>query len=442
MKRSLLILMAFLVAFGAFARGTKEAAPTVAKPAGITADPTGATITFWYQHAKDKDVAMKKMLDEFNSTNPWKITVKGEYAGGYTDIYNKMIAAIAAKNPPDLVVAYQNNAATFQVSDALTDLNPYVKDAKYGLTDAEYADFVEGFINQDINTQFGGIRLGFPPNRSVEVMYHNLDWLKKLGLGVPKTWDEFYAACKAATDKAADTYGYAIDTDASRVFAQVISRGGDIRKADGKGYNFNTPAMKDSMAFMAKLYKDGWGRKVAKAYDDQNDFGNGKVLFTISSSSGLTFYGAAVKAGKAGVFDWSIAAPPTSTGKPTLNLYGASVSVPKTTAQKQLAAWLFIKWFSEPKQQAAWTQVAAYFPVRKSAEPLLADYLTKDVKFATAWNLLKTTPLKSEPPFAGYDLVRDAMSKAYNAILDGADIDATVAKLDTDANKIFKDVAP
>lgn len=441
MKRILLVLIALLVAFAAFAGGTKEA-PAAAKPAAITADPTGQTITFWYQHSKDKDTAMQKMLAEFNSTNPWKITVKGEYAGGYNDIYNKMVAAIAAKNMPDLVVAYQNNAATWQVSSALTDLNPFVKDAKYGLSDAEYADFVEGFINQDVNAQFGGQRLGFPPNRSVEVMYCNLDWLKKVGLGVPKTWDEFYAACKAATDPAKDTYGYAIDTDASRVFTLVISRGGDVRAADGKGYLYNNPAMKESMAFMQKLLKDGYGRKVAKAYDDQNDFGNGKVMFTISSTSGLTFYAAAVKAGKAGVFDWTIAPAPTSTGKPALNLYGASVSVTKTTPEKQLAAWLFIKWFSEPKQQAAWTQVSAYFPVRKSAEPMLQDYLTKDVKFAAAWSLLKTYPLKSEPPFAGYDMVRNKVAEAYNAILSGADIDATLAKLDTDANKIFKDIAP
>jgi multiple sugar transport system substrate-binding protein len=438
MKRFLIILTAFLIAASVFAGATKEAAP-----AGLSADPTGATITFWYQHSKDKDVAMKKMLDEFNATNQWKITVKGEYAGGYSDIYNKMIAAIAAKNPPDLVVAYQNNAASFQVSDALVDLNPYVKDAKYGLTDAEYKDFVEGFISQDISAQFNGMRLGFPPNRSVEVMYYNKDWLKKVGFAdAPKTWDEFYAACKAATDPAKDVYGYAIDTDGSRVFTLVISRGGDIRAADGKGYLYNTPAMKDSMAFMRKLLKDGYGRKVAKAYDDQNDFGNGKVMFTISSTSGLTFYGQAVSAGKSGVFDWSIAAPPTSTGKPTLNLYGASVSVCKTTPQKQLAAWLFIKWFSEPKQQAAWTQVSAYFPVRKSAAPLLQDYLAKDQKFAAAWNLLNSTPLKSETPFAGYDLVRDIVSKAYNAILDGADIDATLAKLDVDANKLYKDSAP
>ena len=56
---------------------------------------------------------MQAMLDEFNSTNHWKITVRGEYAGPYDQIYNKMVAAIAAGKPPELVVAYQNQAATY-----------------------------------------------------------------------------------------------------------------------------------------------------------------------------------------------------------------------------------------------------------------------------------------------------------------------------------------
>ena len=77
------------------------------------------------------------------------------------------------------------------------------------------------------------------------------------------------------------------------------------------------------------------------------------------------------------------------------------MSVPKTTPQKQLAAWLFIRWFSEPKQQAAWTHVSLYFPVRKSAEPLIRDILASDPRFAVAWELLKKADLRSEPPFAG-----------------------------------------
>ncbi len=406
-------------------------------------DPTGARITFWYQHSGDRDKAMQAMLDEFNSTNQWKITVRGEYAGPYDQIYNKMVASIAAGRPPELVVAYQNQAATYD--GALVDLNPYVNDPTWGIT-GELGDFFAGFINQDISAQLGGKRLGFPPNRSIEVLFYNEAMLRRAGINAPpRTWDEFAADCRRVTSNTAGTYGYALDSlDASHVFSFVISRGGTFTTPDGRGYALDSPQMRESMLFMRRLVTGGWARKIAKKFDDQSEFGNAQCAFTMSSTSGLTFYAAAVKAGKNGQFPWSIAAIPQSkpTDEPVIDLYGASVSVPKTTPQKQLAAWLFIKWFSEPRQQAAWTHVSLYFPVRKSAEPLIRDILRSDPRFSTAWELLKRADLRSEPSFVGYDLVRDAISAAYNKVLDGADLDSTVAALQAQAQKILKDSSP
>ncbi|MDP6932558.1 MAG: GMC family oxidoreductase N-terminal domain-containing protein, partial [Myxococcota bacterium] len=39
---------------------------------------------------------------------------------------------------------------------------------------------------------------------------------------------------------------------------------------------------------------------------------------------------------------------------PAPNVYGASVAICRTTPERQLAAWLFLKWFTEPEQQARW----------------------------------------------------------------------------------------
>jgi ABC-type glycerol-3-phosphate transport system substrate-binding protein len=202
--------------------------------------------------------------------------------------------------------------------------------------------------------------------------------------------------------------------------------------------------MKATMTYMRRLAEAGVARKIPKKYDDQTDFANGLCAFTTGSTSGLTFYEGAVKSGKNGPFEWTIAPIPQvlASGIPALDLYGASVSVPKTTPQKQLAAWLFIRWFSEPKQQAQWTKYSLYFPVRKAAEPLIKEVLDKNRNFAIAWNLLKTANLKSEPFFAGYDLVRDAINAAYGRIIDGADIDQTLADLEAQASKLFKDSAP
>jgi multiple sugar transport system substrate-binding protein/sn-glycerol 3-phosphate transport system substrate-binding protein len=403
----------------------------------------GTVVTYWYQFTRGSEDALQKMIARFNATNQWGIKVQGEYAGGYADIANKMTASIAGGSTPDLVVAYQNNAAAYEANDALVDLNPYVADPKFGLSKAELADFVPGFLAQDINPQFGGKRLGWPPNRSVEILYYNADWLKALGVpDPPRTWEEFYADAKKATDPSKGTCGYEISLDSSNVFAQVISRGGDFRASGVAGYALDTPQLKATFAFMQKMLQEGYAKKMAEQYGDQTDFANRKILFAMGSSSGIPFFDQAVKKGASGGFGWSVAPIPHDTAKPVLDIYGASVSVVKSTPERQLASWLFLRWMSGSAQQAEWVRASNYFPVRKSASEQLGDYLAKNPQYAAAWKALQASDLEAEPSFLGQDRVRDAVSAAYNAVLDGADPSQTLADLDAKANKIYRQSKP
>lgn len=438
--RLTVIIVLLLTGAMVFATGEPEGGAPAAQGSLDNVDPSGQTITFWHQHSREREEGLMGMVERFNNTNEWGITVNAEYAGGYSDIYNKMVTAIAGGQVPDLVVGYQNESAAYEYAGALTDLTPYVNHPTWGIDDP--SDFFQGFFMQDVNAQFDNKRLGFPPNRSIEVMYYNQSWLERLGYdGPPRTWDEFREMCEAATDVDAGTYGYAISTDASRFFAMVISRGGEIARADGSGYLFNTPEARAAMNFMVDLYEDGYARKIAERYGDQTDFGNQKVLFTIGSSSGLPYYGMAVEAGEAGEFEWSVA-PPPYTEEPRVNVYGASVSVPLTTPERQLAAWLFVRWFTEPEQQAEWVTISNYFPVRYSVANNLDDYFEENPKYEDAFNILQSSETKAEPPFLGYSEVRDMVNAAYNAIIDGADVEEALQDLEDEANEIHRISAP
>lgn len=403
----------------------------------------GTQIVYWYQHSQMRETALQKMIADFNAGNPWGIVVKGEYAGNYGDIANKMTAAIAGGSTPNLVVAYQNNAATYALSDSVVDLGPYVQDAKFGLSAKELADFFPGFLAQDINDEFGGKRLGWPLNRSAEVLYYNADWLKALGIAAPpQSWEEFYEDAKKATNTAKGTVGYEINTDPSTLFAQLVSRGGDYRAAGTQGYSLDTKEMRDTFAFLQKLYKDGYAKKAGLSYGDQTDFVNQKVLFVMTATSGIPYFEAGVKKSASGTFNWGIAPVPHTTAKPVLNIYGASVTVLKSSPEKQLASWLFLRWMSEGEQQAVWTRVSNYFPVRKSTAAKLDDYLSANPHFAAAWKALNESEQKAEPSYLGYEEVRDLLSSTLNAVLDGSDLATSLGDLNAKANKIYKKDKP
>ncbi|GAB4497258.1 MAG: hypothetical protein OHK0052_08540 [Anaerolineales bacterium] len=400
-------------------------------------DPSGQTITFWHQHTKDRETALLEIVDEFNKTNPYGITVVAEYQGSYGDIFNKMLALLNTTDVPDLVVAYQNQAATYQLADALVDMNSLVASPKWGLTLKDQRDFFPGFFAQDVFPNFKNARLAFPPNRSMEVMYYNMDWLKELGYDAPPATPEEFKemACKAAQQPFSKatvegSMGYELSLDASRFASWTFAFGGDVYNAKTGQYTYNSEAAQKAMLFLQDLFSSGCATLVTENYGDQTDFGTGKLLFSVGSSSGLPFYGSAVDSGAQ--FEWSVAALPHTTKDPVMNVYGASVSMPKTTPERELATWLFIKYYTSPEVQAKWAKVSQYFPVRASVAAQMEDYFAAQPAYKTAFDLLKFS--KFEPPTPGYDFVRDMVRETMAAIVDGGDVTTLLEKLNTDAN--------
>ncbi|HEY68832.1 MAG TPA: ABC transporter substrate-binding protein [Thermoflexia bacterium] len=409
-------------------------------------DPSGQTVTYWYQHSRSREELLQSMIDEFNRTNEWGITVQGEYQGHYGEIYQKIIAGIPANQLPSMAVAYQNQAATYAVQGALVALDPYVESEKWGYTEEELADFFPIALAADILPQFEA-RYGWPPYKSMEVMYYNEDWLAELGYdGPPETWEEFgEMACKAveqpfsgATGEGA-ILGYEYSIDASRFATFVFSRGGNIINEDGTAYVFNGPEGRDALTFLKDLQDRGCAGPTTERYGDQTDFGAGRVLFTIGSISGLPYYKQAVDEGAG--FSWSVNPPPHTTPKPRLNIYGASLSIFKSTPEEQLAAWLFLKWLSEPEQQAKWASGTGYFPTRQSAADLLADYFEEHPIYKKAFTFM-SMDYGIESPVAGYDECRDAIAEMLVAVMEGEDaqmqLDATVEQ----CNEYLEEAAP
>jgi multiple sugar transport system substrate-binding protein len=414
----------------------------------------GAFVIFWHQHTGAREEQLLEIVDEFNATNPYGIIVEARNEGGYSDIYNKMIAGLTTGEVPGLTVAYQNQAAAYMVADGLVDLDPYINHPEYGLSETELNDFFQAFIDGDRLPQFGDKPYGFPPNRSMEVLYYNAEWLAELREagavsfdGPPQTPEQFSeAVCAGAENpfsKNPDpsiSIGYQVRTDASNYAALVFARGGDIYDYENNQFTLDTPEARDGLGQMQELLDQGCAARIAERFGDQTDFGNGQNLFTMGSSSGLPFYAAAVNEGATGGFEWSVAAIPHTTSDPVMNIYGASVSIPRTDAQTQLAAWLFVRYYTSSEVQADWARASNYFPVRASVADGLDEYFAEDPAYEAAFRLLPYS--KREAPVAGYDNIRDVMTGAFEEILAGGDIDTVLANAEVEANRILAEAAP
>jgi multiple sugar transport system substrate-binding protein len=401
-------------------------------------DPSGQTVVYWHQHTSSRDELMTSLVDEFNRTNEWGITVEGESQGGYTELYQKIIAGIPANQLPEMAVAYQNQAATYAVQGVLVALDPYMESEKWGYTETELDDFFPIALGADFLPQFEA-RYGWPPYKSMEVMYYNEDWLAELGYdGPPETWDEFKEMACAASEQpfsgATDPtpgFGYVYSIDASRLATFIFSRGGNMLNESGTGYVFNGSEGLEAVTFLKELVDAGCAIEQTERYGDQSDFGAGRSLFTISSISGLSYYKSVVDEGAG--FSWSVNPPPHSTAEPRMNIYGASQSIFVSTPEQQLATWLFIKWMSEPEQQATWASSTGYFPTRQSAADMLADYFAEHPVYEKAYTFM-SMDYGIESPVAGYDECRATIEEMLTSVLAGEDaqgqLDATVGACD------------
>jgi ABC-type glycerol-3-phosphate transport system substrate-binding protein len=272
-------------------------------------------------------------------------------------------------------------------------------------------------------------------------MYTNLDGLKAAGVAIaPKTWDEFEQAVMKATKKDAagktTQYGYAGTTDASYFNAMVLSRGGKIMADDNKTVAWDGKEGLETLKLLERLYKGGYAYTPTN-FDWQNDLASGKLAFAVSSTSSLPFIVAAMKTPQQMQIS---ATPQTDPSKPRTVMFGGNIAVLKSDPQKQLASWLFIKWFNEQAQTADWATKSYYMPTRKSAaeSASLKDYWAKQPLGRQAYDTIGASI--PEPNVRGQQDIRDVISNMIVSVVTGkATAEAAIKDAGTKANAVLKD---
>ena len=94
------------------------------------------------------------------------------------------------------------------------------------------------------------------------------------------------------------------------------------------------------------------------------------------------------------------------------------MAVFKTTPEKQLASWLFIKYFSSPEVTADWPPASGYLPIRKSSQNMkpVLDYIAKFPPYGVAVKEISPTA-KPETSNIGTQEMRDNVEQAITAAL-------------------------
>ena len=411
-------------------------------------DLSGTTVTFWhvYGEGDPRNEALLAIVDDFNANNEYGITVEALDQGGYSDVEDKVNAGIQSGDLPNIVQAYTSALNNWDTVDLVVDLNPFVYDETYGLTEEELADVFPAVLESGLTAD--GKRLGWPLSQSANAVVYNFTWAQELGFDSPPTTPEELKEqlCAAAeanlTDDNPDNdggTGMVWYPSTSNLLSFVHAFGGDLLNDEGTAYEFNTPEVKAAAMYVNEL-RDAGCTFETESYPNPEQ-GQRLALVTLSSTSGLTYYGYAF-ADADNDDEWGFLPFPGPDGGKGTDAYTQTVGVLKSTPEQELASWLFIKFLTNAENQADWIEASGYLPTMYSVQGMLEDYIAEVPQYQSTIAIAELGQTEPETFPAWYSVRRafeDAAAQLY-AAADEAEVEAILAELDETAAELVAEL--
>ena len=345
-------------------------------------DGSEVTITFYHTMGSNLTDVLNIYIQEFNKLYP-NIHIEHSQVGGYDDVRDQIKTELTVGNQPNIAYCYPDHVALYNIAKAVVTLDDLIasdievtradgtKDI-LGLTDAQIADFIEGYYNE--GKQFGdGLMYTMPMSKSTEVLYYNKTFFDANGLKVPTTWDEMETLCAQIKAIDPDCIPLGYDSEANWFITMTEQYKSPYTSASGdEKFLFDNQTNKDFVAKFRDWYQKGYvtTQEIYGAYTSGlfvATTGTNSYM-SIGSSAGAT-HQRPTKGENGYPFEVGIATiPQVDPANPKVISQGPSLCIFKdANPQEVVASWLFVKFLTTTVEfQAEFSMASGYVPVLKS----------------------------------------------------------------------------
>lgn len=394
-------------------------------------------IDYWHIQASIYGEAIKEIVAEFNKEYQGKIVVKEVFQGSYDDLNKKIRAALQGGGLPEVAMAYESDTLEYMKANKIVELDPYLENKKYGLTTEELNDIVPGVLERQRIPEYNGKTMSWPHGNSAMGIYYNKDLLKKAGFDEPaKTWKEFEKQALTITEKTgvpALAFGSYYSGGSFRTWLRTY--GIDPIAPDASKVNYDNPQAVELLKILKNLLDK---KAIVIAENTEQEFTNGRAAMEIGTTARTSSKLDLIK----DKFKWGMTLiPQGSTAKPITELYGGNQVIFKSTPEKELASWVFMKYFAGPKAQAIYAAKTGYFPATKSSidTELLKQNYTENPQKKEAFDKV-FIHARIDVSTAARRGIDNAVGKAVEAVLSGQiSPEEGAKKAQNDAAKALKD---
>ncbi len=337
------------------------------------------TIDFWYAVGGDQGTALQKMIDEFNTSNEYGITVNGTFSGSYGDTAQKVMASLAANTLPAGGLVPAGPLWTCREGNYL--LEEYMSGPE-GLAEDYFFPVLLEYNRYD------GHLCSLPFNNSTMVMFYNKDLMAQAGLdplSPPQTWDELLAQATAIVEKVPGAIGVEVRDEAWWLKGLILQNGGLIVTEDASAPAFQEEAGVQALEFWQRLVTAGL--MPAGQHGVSRDlFIAGRVGFLMASTASV-----ATVAGGAS-FDFGTDMLPGNVRRGT-TVGGAALVMFPSTPEKELATWRLLKFLTSVDNSIAFTVATGYVPISSEAadSPIIQSLLLEQPEYAAGFEQLEVS---------------------------------------------------
>lgn len=416
----------------ASAAGSTAAASAPASGPGSAAGSTAAApapaaeLTVWHYWDGNNGDTFSALVDAYQKSHPGQtirvVTVPN------AELLTKVQTAAQSRTLPDIVIGDLVWVPRLTATGKAVDLTSLVPAATW----ADIYPEMLSFGKKD------GGQYSIPVSSNDLAMIYNVDLLKQAGLDpqkLPTTWEELKTAAATITAKT------------GKPGTELFTQPGD--NGEGVTWNFQVNLWQAGGEFLNKdntkaAFNSDAGRKALQYWVD----------LVNAKSSPLGPWGAFEKGAAASAqegswmvgfwtadqpFDFAVGPiPHPADGKPATNMGGEQAVVFSADQAKQQAAAQFLTWFTDPAQNASWSEKTGFLPVRRSVAEA-ADYLAfvqkNTPKLKPYIDALPTA--KARPATAVYPKVSLAFAKEIEQALHGT---KSVEQALTDAEKTVNSI--
>lgn len=355
------------------------------------------TLTIWHNYGGQMKNTMDEIVDQFNETIGAEkgIILSVTSISGSATLHEKLVMAAngdpGAPELPDITTAYPKTALILAEKGLLVDLNEQ-------FTYTELAAYVPPFLEE--GRLFDDKLYVFPTAKSTEVLFVNktiFDRFAKdtnvsfqeLGTfeGILKVAEKYYEWTDKQTPKIKNDGKMFFMPDS--LFNQALvgcqQLGEQLLKNNLPDFtspafskvwhSYYEPAVQGHLAIF-----DGYATDLMKT---------GDIICSAGSTAGVVFLPSRVTYvdNRTEPTEYAILPYPIFDGGKKIAIQrGSGMCVIKSTQEKEYAAGIFLKWFTEPQQNLRFVSCTGYLPVTKEA---FGEMMSKEIKEIPDKNIKK-----------------------------------------------------